>query len=202
MKGRAPTGPLLGDELERATELLTPKQLIAFRYRRDGHALNWIARRMNISRPRVVHLVAAAEKRLGYVQTVTPKKKMPYKPVVQQRKETEAAWQAYFEELTAQLQPEELDRITEIFETSKSKEELERRLAERLRVLADERSDRERAYLSGEAEHADDWSSAVGEFEAEFAAQMEADFGLNPVTGEVMRPEDLVEDDGKGYDRL
>jgi hypothetical protein len=157
---------------------------------------------MNVSRTRVVHLVAAAEKRLGYEQTVTPKKKMPYKPIAQRREETEKAWQAYLEELTAQLEPEELERIAEILETSATREELERRLGERLRVLVDERRDREHAYLPAGAEHGDDWSGAVGEAEAEFEAHMEADFGLNPVTGEVMRPEDLVEDDGKGHDRL
>jgi predicted DNA-binding protein YlxM (UPF0122 family) len=47
----------------------------------------------------------------------------------------------------------------------------------------------------------DDFSRAVGDEAAEFAATLEADFGLNPATGVAMRPEDFVADDGKGYDR-
>jgi DNA-binding CsgD family transcriptional regulator len=68
----APYGPLLGNERGRAIELLTDKQFTAYRYRREGQAWNWIAQRMGVSRPAVIHLVAKAEKRLGYEATVTP----------------------------------------------------------------------------------------------------------------------------------
>jgi len=48
----------------------------------------------------------------------------------------------------------------------------------------------------------DDWSRGVGEAEAEFAAELEAAFGINEMSGEPFRPGDFVEDDGKGDDRL
>jgi DNA-binding CsgD family transcriptional regulator len=71
----APHGPLLGDELGWAIKLLTDKQYRAYRYRREGHAWNWIAQRMGISRQAVIHHVAKAEKRLGYTPTVTAKQR-------------------------------------------------------------------------------------------------------------------------------
>ena len=51
----APHGPLLGSELARAIELLTDKQLRAYRYFREGqHTMSWIARRMGSSRQAVM----------------------------------------------------------------------------------------------------------------------------------------------------
>jgi transposase len=199
---QSPAGPLLGEELAWAIELLTDRQLIAYRHRREGHALNWIAQRLGVSRTRVVHLIGAAEKRLGYAPSVTAKQRSAYKSSAQRRQERESAWAAYSEELASQLDPAERRRILRIFETSATDEEVERRLRERLWQLERERRARPIEHLPSNAEHSEDWSSAVGEHEAEFAAEMEADFGINPVTGDVMRPEDLVEDDGKGYDRM
>lgn len=193
---------MLGHELASAMELLTNKQLIAYRYRREGHALNWIARRMGVTRPRVIHLIAAAEKRLGYAPSVTLKQKTAYKPAAQRRQEHESAWEAYIHEVASQLEPAERRRILRIFESSATEEELHRRLRNRLRQLEHQRRVRGRRDLAPDADHDDDWSTAVGELEAEFEAEMEADFGINPRTGEVMQPTDLVEDDGKGYDRL
>jgi hypothetical protein len=197
-----PVGPLLGEELAWAIELLTDKQLIAYRYRRDSHALNWIAQRMGVTRPRVVHLIAAAERRLGYAPSVTAKQKTAYKPAAQRKQERESAWEAYFEELAALLEPAERQRLLHIFESATTEEELHRRLRKRLRQLEHERRVRARHDLAPGADHDDDWSTAVGEREAEFAAEMEADFGINPMTGDVMQPTDLVKDDGKGYDRI
>lgn len=115
MSKPAPAGPLLGDELARAIHLLTEKQLRAYSYWREGHALNWIATRLGVSRPRVVHLLAAAEKKLGYEPTVTAKKKTPYKPVVQRRAEAASALVADARELAAALPPRE----RRIFERSR-----------------------------------------------------------------------------------
>jgi hypothetical protein len=201
MPKAAPHGPLLGDELAWAIELLTDKQLHAYRYRREGHALNWIATRLGVTRPRVVHLIAASEKRLGYEPTVTAKKKTPYKSVARRQVAAESAWDACMREQFADLAPDERRRIIRILEEAGSDDELDRRLRKRLGQLERERRQRERALLSPDADHDNDYSSAVGEQEAEFAAEMEADFGTNPQTGEAMRPEDLVADDGKGYDR-
>jgi hypothetical protein len=198
----APAGPLLGEELGWAIELLTDKQLTAYRYRREGQALNWIARRMGVTRTRVIHLIAAAEKRLGYTPTVTPKQKAAYRPAAQRRQERASAWDAYISELAALLEPAERRRLERIFETAKSDEELGRRLRQRLRELERERRKRGRRDLPAGAEHADDYSRAAGEAAAEFAAELEADFGVNPVTGEPMAAADFVEDDGKGHDRL
>jgi hypothetical protein len=202
MPKSAPQGPLLGDELAWAIELLTDKQLRAYRYRREGHALNWIATRLDVTRTRVVHLIAAAEKRLGYEPTVTAKKKTPYKSVARRQAESDSAWDAYVRELFAALAPDEARSFMRILEESHSDEEIAHRLWKRLAQLERERRQREQAWLSPDAHHDDDYSSAVGEHEQEFAAQMEADFGINPRTGEPMRPEDLVSDEGKGYDRF
>jgi DNA-binding CsgD family transcriptional regulator len=201
MNEPSPSGPLLSEELATAKELLTGKQFLAYRHRRGGHALNWIARRMGVSRARVVHLIASAEKRLGYASSVTPKQRTPYKSVARRKQDNESGWQAYVEELTAQLGPEEFHQLLDIIETSNSRQERDRRLGERLRAWEIERRNVQQGYLPAGAEHDDDWSRAVGEDEAECAAEMEATFGQNSVTGEVMRPEDLVEDDGQGYDR-
>lgn len=198
----APAGPLLGDELAWAIELLTEKQLRAYRYRREGQALNWIARRIGVSRARIIHLIAAAEKRLGYTPTVTPKRRAAYKPAAQRRQERAPAWEAYVRELAGQLQPVERRRLERIFDTAKTDAELERRLRQRLHVLERRRRKRGRRDLPAGAEHDDDYSRAVGEDAAEFAAELEADFGVNPMTGEPMGAADFVEDDGKGHDRL
>jgi hypothetical protein len=197
----APTGPLLGDELGWAIALLTDKQLTAYRHRRDGHALNWIARRMGVSRARVVHLIGAAEKRLGYAPSVTLKQKTPYKSVARREEERQSTWDAYFNELAAQLEPAERRRLLRIFDSSGTDKELNRRLRKRLSQLQRERRARERGYLPAGAEHDDDWSSAVGQGEAEFYAS-QAEDGFTHSTGEVLAPTDLVEDDGKGYGRL
>lgn len=185
-----------------AVERLTEKQFFAYRYRREGHALDWIARRLGVSRPRVVHLIAASEKRLGYTPSVTPKRKTPYKPVAQPREEQASTWSAYMNELWDEFEPAAQERFLRILEAAKTEEEAERLLREWLAELQLERRERARGFEPSRAEHADDYSRGVGEAEAEFAAEMEADFGLNPMTGEPMRPEDFVEDAGGGYDRL
>jgi len=188
----APPGPLVGNELARAIELLTDKQLRAYQYYREGHAWNWIAQRMGSSRTAVIHLVAKAQKRLGYELTVTPKQKSAYKSVSLRRAEQEAAYVRYLEELFAQMPPRDRRRLSRILNESSSDEERNRRLAVRLRELQRERRTQE----------IEDWGRAVGEDEGEFQASLAADFGLNPATGMPMRAEDFVVDDGKGYDRL
>jgi DNA-binding CsgD family transcriptional regulator len=188
----APNGPLLGDELQRATELLTVRQLTAYHHRRDNHSLNWIAARMGVTRPRVVHLVAAAEKRLGYAPSVTPKQKAPYKPAARRREESEAALDAYLDGLIAGLEPSQ--RLIEILETATSVEERDRLLRERLAEL-----ERERQAHEHPAD--DDWSMAAGQGEAEFFASLAED-GFTRADGEALRPGEFIEDDGKGYDSL
>ena len=195
-------GPLLGDELYCAIERLTDKQLRAYQYRREGHALNWIATRMGISRTAVIHHVAKAEKRLGYEPTVTAKQKTPYKSAAKRCEDDDSAWQAHVDELFSQVPAHRQRAVLRILEAGLSDEEAKRRLAPRLRELTRERKAGERAYAASIGYDGDDYSRGVGQDESEFAANMEADFGINPMTGVAMRPEDLPLDDGKGYDRL
>jgi DNA-binding CsgD family transcriptional regulator len=197
MSRPAPHGALLGSELEWAIELLTDRQLRAYRYRREGHALNWIANRLGVKRPRVVHLIAAAEKRLGYELTVTPKQKSPYKPAARRREERESAWERYVNELFSAMPPADRRRLLRIFEESQSDEEVKRRLKSRLEKLERERSESRTRRVEL---HWDLVAPHRGE--DALAAEMEASFGMNERTGEDMRPQDLIEDDGKGYDRL
>src|SRR5713101_8054124 len=179
MAKQAPYGPLLGSERVWAIKLLTDQQLRAYRYRREGQALNWIAQRLGVSRPRVVHLIAAAEKRLGYEPTVAAKQKSPYKSVATRRTERESAWDAYQHELIAKIPPRDLRRLARVLETSASDGEAKRRLKKRLDQLV-----RERRRLDRQ----DDLSStALHRGEDGLAADLEADFGTNPVTGMGMR---------------
>jgi len=215
----APTGPLVGDELNRAIEVLTDRQLRAYRYRRNGHALNWIAQRMGISRTAVVHHIAKAEKRFGYEPSVTGKQKTPYKSVAQRRTEVDDGWTVEaaraIRQMTRDARREfirraypghsmkgldadsEIRLLARIYVEASSDDDARARIAERLRPLKRSR-ERERVLLGQN----DDLSRAVGEDEAEFVAELEADFGVNSVRGEPMQASDFVADDGKGYDRL
>jgi predicted DNA-binding protein YlxM (UPF0122 family) len=227
---RAPPGPLVGDELAWAIELLTDKQYLAYRYRREGHALNWIANRLGVSRPAVIHHIAKAEKRLGYAPTVTAKQKSRYKSAKERREAEKAAKiheaaAALSEMTTAQRHriirrvfpdaPKKLDERTELRLLTKmlmealDNNEARERMAKRLRTL-EHRAIRERKkelqaqraesirefdgftgrYLGDD----DDWSRAVGEDEAEGAADLQ-ELGVE-------RAKDLVEDKGGGYDRM
>lgn len=89
----APHGPLLGDELGWAIELLSDKQLRAYSYFREGqHTMGWIATRMGTSRQAVIPLVVKAERKLGYELSFTPKQKLGYKPVAHRRAEAQSVW--------------------------------------------------------------------------------------------------------------
>jgi hypothetical protein len=157
---------------------------------------------LDVSRPRVIHLIGAAEKKLGYELSVTPKQRSPYKPVAQRREERESAWDAYVQELAAQLTPAERRRLIRIFDTSATDEELERRLRKRLRRLGRERRARERGYSpSPGSDHEDDWSTAVGELEAEFHASLAED-GFIHSNGEPFGLDDFVPDDVKSRDHM
>jgi DNA-binding CsgD family transcriptional regulator len=195
-----PTGPLMGHEAYRARELLTDRQLQAYRYYRDANTWDWSARRMGTSRTRVIHHVARAQRKLGYDMTVTGKQKAAYKPQkpAGQRIRVEAS----YEDLLATPQGAETVRILDELLASgvpldgfadHVPPEAEAYFRNRLAALGAARRGRRR-------QNDDDWSRAAGEKEGEFAASLEADFGAHPKTGSTMRPEDFREDDGRGYD--
>ena len=86
----------------------------------------------------MIHLHARAEKRLGYVQTVSPRQKAAYKPVAQRRAEDGERAQRLLERWAAELEPEELKRVMAIVEehgSIESEEELKRLLRPRLEHL-------------------------------------------------------------------
>lgn len=133
---QAPTGPLLGEELDRAIQDLTDKQLRVYRYRREGHAWNWIAQRMGTSRPAVIHLFAKAEKRLGYEPTVALRQRTPYKSVATRTAEAEASEDARLRELMAQISPARRRRIHRIIESACSDKEAGDRLRKQVQAWA------------------------------------------------------------------
>jgi DNA-binding CsgD family transcriptional regulator len=197
---RAPTRPLLDDELRRANELLTPQELTVYRHRRGGQSWNWIAAQLGVSRTRVVHLFGRAEKKLGFEPSVTLKRKAAYKPIAQRKAEDAETSRRLLEEWKESLEPDEFERVLGVLaahgaaESEEEREELERLLRPRLEQLVEARRAR--------ADVDDDWSRAVGQDAADFAAELEATFGTNELTDEPMQPGDFIEDDGKGYDRL
>jgi hypothetical protein len=189
----APHGPLLGNELAWAIELLTDEQLRAYRYFREAHAMEWIGRRLGVTRQAVMQRIVRAERKLGYEPSFTPRQKGPYKSVAQRRAEAESAEDLYLRELLAQVPLADRRRIARILETSSSDEEARRRLGARLKELKRERL--------REQHNDDSVTEALHRGEHWSTAEFEADFGTNPVTGQTMRPQDFIEDDGKGYDR-
>lgn len=216
----APHGPLSGHELYRAIEVLTDKQLRAYRYYRDGqNTMGWIATRLGTSRQAVMQLVVKAEKNLGYEPSFTPKQKTPYKAVADRRAdEAEAKIRAAVEAIR-EMTPERRRRVIRaVFPSAPRKigkrtearllsqmildalhdQDARERMAKSLEPLERNAKQRRRAIQRDD----DDRSSAVGEHEAEVAASLEADFGTHPTRGDAFRPDDFVVDDGRGYDRL
>lgn len=227
MASKAPPGRLRGNELGWAIKLLTDKQLRAYQYRREGHAWNWIATRMGVTRPAVIHLVAKAEKKLGYEPTVTAKQKTPYKSVAERQAEAEAARVIDAANAFFALSPEKrrlfirralpdapkhIDAKAEVRFLSKilidasddpeARERMRKRVAPIEQRARRERRAAERRWRTADADHQEDYSRAVGDENTEFAATLEADFGVNPQTGDPMRANDFSVDDGKGYDVL
>lgn len=216
----APNGPLSGNELYRAIEVLTDKQRRAYGYYRDGqHTMGWIATRLGTSRQAVMQLIVKAEKNLGYAPSFTPKQKTPYKPVADRRAaEAEVKMRAAVEAI-AEMTPERRWRViravfpnaprtfgkraearllSQMIVDALHDDDARERMAKSLKPLEQRAAQRRRA---SEREDADG-SSAVGEHEAELFASLEADFGTHPTRGDGFRPDDFVVDDGHGYDRL
>jgi DNA-binding CsgD family transcriptional regulator len=135
MKMQAPHGPLVGDELAHAKRLLTPKQLQAYRLRRQGNAWNWIADRMGVSRAAVIHHVAKAETRLGYKLTVAPKKKQAYKPVAQRQAEAEEKVEYRFDWLMQSLDDVEALNLRRLVRKAETDPDAEARLLRRFQQL-------------------------------------------------------------------
>ena len=204
-----PTGPLVGDELSKARRVLTHQQLRAYCYIREGRRPGWIAKQLGVKRPRVYHLVGAAEQNMGYRLTYTPKQPGSRgRSTAEQRLERREAWNRTIAETeatpqgraTLELLDDLLAQGIDIFNTpldqlpAGAQDQLRRRLSslEGGRHRRQRQIERER-YLD------DDGSRAAGEEQAESVAEMEATFGTNPVTGVAFRPGNFSEDDGRGH---
>lgn len=223
----APPGPLLGNELAMAIEQLTDKQLRAYQYWRRGHAPEWIASRIGVKRPRVYHLVHAAEKHLGYTPSVAGKQKQPYKSAATKRDQAESAklrraaeaWREMTSEqrgrfLRAALpdapahidEREEFRLFVRVLAEALNDDEARERIAKRLkrveRAAERDRQREARAQLN-EALHENDgltgrfWSSDDESTEA--AHRGEEPAWIAELGG--LRPSELVPDDGRGNDR-
>lgn len=188
----APTGPLMGNEQHLAIELLTDKQLIAYRYRREGQALNWIANRMGVSRARIVHLIAAAEKRLGYEPSVTPKQKQPYKPVAERREAAESAEFNYLVELARQLPPARRREFARLYDeaVSTADESATKRLYDRLRQWERQRQHEraQEAWERGGADETDGSADARHRGDDSFWENAMADMGFEGVKPSQLPP--------------
>lgn len=191
-------GPLMGDEEARAIALLSDRQLRAYRYRRQGHAWDWIARQMGISRPAVIHLVARAERRLGYKQTVSNRQPTPYKPVAARREEADSTWLAQIESAAQELASTPWGRTTleqwAKWEAELPPAEFKRRLRRELtdRVAARRRvSAREEPPDTGPMTHA---RSAQGRSRNHLDDSSPDEVWLTSVSGEPLRGSEFVPD--------
>jgi hypothetical protein len=186
-----PHGPLCGNELAQAIEFLTDRQLRAYQHRREGHAWNWIAQRMGVSRQAAMQLVVKAEKRLGYEPSVTPKKKARYKPAAQRRADEGDRWVSRWLTFIDELDPLDRVYINRIArDTTLDDLEAERRILKRLRHLS-------RTY--GFGPDGDDDRDELPELDWARHRGDAYDWAMDELG---VAASDLVLDDGKGYDRL